>query len=251
MYVFFIFLFFFIYYIFFYLPIKCIVGMQADANDAEFLCMYFFFLLFFFYFFFFYYYFYIPIKCIVGMQADANDAEFLCMYFFYYYYYYFFFYLYIFFYYYFHVPIKCIVGMQADANDAEFLCFFFFFFFLIISMCLSNVLLGCRQMQMMQKLEVMRKKKQEYLEYQRQLAVHRMAQAERQLMQGPYYGGPAPLMDQHMAPQPMPGEKCLKKITHWHTFQHICPSEMNGARLILPNFLVKRFFYSIIFFLTI
>ena len=35
---------------------------------------------------------------------------------------------------------------------------------------------------MQQKLEVMRKKKQEYLEYQRQLAVHRMAQTERQIM---------------------------------------------------------------------
>lgn len=49
-----------------------------------------------------------------------------------------------------------------------------------------------RQIQMMQKLEVMRKKKQEYLEYQRQLAVHRMAQTERQLLQQPqqYYAPP-------------------------------------------------------------
>lgn len=38
-----------------------------------------------------------------------------------------------------------------------------------------------RQMQMMQKLEIMRKKKQEYLEYQRQLALHRMAESEREI----------------------------------------------------------------------
>jgi len=52
-----------------------------------------------------------------------------------------------------------------------------------------------RQMQMQQKLEVMRKKKQEYLEYQRQLAVHRMAQTERQIMHQPFYPG-------SMQPQP-------------------------------------------------
>lgn len=34
---------------------------------------------------------------------------------------------------------------------------------------------------MMQKLEIMRKKKQEYLEYQRQLALHRMAESEREI----------------------------------------------------------------------
>ncbi|KAF0305041.1 Hepatocyte growth factor-regulated tyrosine kinase substrate [Amphibalanus amphitrite] len=36
-----------------------------------------------------------------------------------------------------------------------------------------------RQMQMMQKLEIMRKKKQEYLQYQRQLALQRMQEQER------------------------------------------------------------------------
>lgn len=44
-----------------------------------------------------------------------------------------------------------------------------------------------RQMQMMQKLEIMRKKKQEYLEYQRQLAMHRMAECEREIY------GPGPM----------------------------------------------------------
>ncbi|XP_076042714.1 hepatocyte growth factor regulated tyrosine kinase substrate isoform X4 [Oratosquilla oratoria] len=44
-----------------------------------------------------------------------------------------------------------------------------------------------RQIQMMQKLEIMRKKKQEYLEYQRQLALHRMAESEREIFNK---GGP-------------------------------------------------------------
>ncbi|XP_050695341.1 hepatocyte growth factor-regulated tyrosine kinase substrate-like isoform X2 [Eriocheir sinensis] len=72
-----------------------------------------------------------------------------------------------------------------------------------------------RQMQMMQKLEIMRKKKQEYLEYQRQLALHRMAESEREIfnkaaaMPGagamypmgypPYPGAPGP-MPGHMFP---------------------------------------------------
>lgn len=48
-----------------------------------------------------------------------------------------------------------------------------------------------RQMQMMQKLEIMRKKKQEYLEYQRQLAMHRMAECEREIYgKGPGGMGP-------------------------------------------------------------
>ncbi|XP_037073784.1 hepatocyte growth factor-regulated tyrosine kinase substrate-like, partial [Pollicipes pollicipes] len=38
-----------------------------------------------------------------------------------------------------------------------------------------------RQMQMMQKLEIMRKKKQEYLQYQRQLALQRMQEQEREM----------------------------------------------------------------------
>ncbi|XP_064107517.1 hepatocyte growth factor-regulated tyrosine kinase substrate-like isoform X1 [Macrobrachium nipponense] len=51
-----------------------------------------------------------------------------------------------------------------------------------------------RQMQMMQKLEIMRKKKQEYLEYQRQLALHRMAESEREIFnKGPGMGAPGPM----------------------------------------------------------
>ncbi|KAK7067243.1 hypothetical protein SK128_009625 [Halocaridina rubra] len=51
-----------------------------------------------------------------------------------------------------------------------------------------------RQMQMMQKLEIMRKKKQEYLEYQRQLAVHRMAESEREIFsKANAMPGPAPI----------------------------------------------------------
>jgi hypothetical protein len=70
----------------------------------------------------------------------------------------------------------------------------------------------CRQIQMMQKLEVMRKKKQEYLEYQRQLAVHRMAQTERQLMHQP---APAILPGQPLPPAmvaqpPQPGQTTPK-----------------------------------------
>lgn len=38
-----------------------------------------------------------------------------------------------------------------------------------------------RQMQMAQKLEIMRKKKQEYLEYQRQIAMQRMQEQEREM----------------------------------------------------------------------
>ncbi|KAF7489381.1 Hepatocyte growth factor-regulated tyrosine kinase substrate [Sarcoptes scabiei] len=39
-----------------------------------------------------------------------------------------------------------------------------------------------RQIQMAQKLEIMRKKKQEYLEYQRELAIQRMQEQEREMM---------------------------------------------------------------------
>lgn len=73
-------------------------------------------------------------------------------------------------------------------------------------------------MQMMQKLEIMRKKKQEYLEYQRQLALHRMAESEREIFNkasnigapGPMYsmgypaypGGPAPMPGHMFSAQP-------------------------------------------------
>ncbi|KAF2362998.1 FYVE zinc finger [Trinorchestia longiramus] len=63
---------------------------------------------------------------------------------------------------------------------------------------------GIGQLQMMQKLEVMRKKKQEYLEYQRQLAVHRMAQTERQLMHQPPMAGAQPPMPAMAGQPPMP-----------------------------------------------
>lgn len=46
-----------------------------------------------------------------------------------------------------------------------------------------------RQIQMMQKLEIMRKKKQEYLEYQRQLALHRMAESERRILNSQHASG--------------------------------------------------------------
>lgn len=46
-----------------------------------------------------------------------------------------------------------------------------------------------RQMQMAQKLEMMRKKKQEFLQYQRQMAVHRIQEQERAYHQGQYHPG--------------------------------------------------------------
>ncbi|CAL4058732.1 unnamed protein product, partial [Meganyctiphanes norvegica] len=69
-----------------------------------------------------------------------------------------------------------------------------------------------RQMQMMQKLEIMRKKKQEYLEYQRQLAMHRMVECEREIYgKGPGAMGPggpgnmAPPGGPNMPPTGAPG----------------------------------------------
>lgn len=67
-----------------------------------------------------------------------------------------------------------------------------------------------RQMQMMQKLEIMRKKKQEYLEYQRQLALHRMAESEREIFKASGMAAPGPMYSMGYppypgAPGPMPG----------------------------------------------
>nr|XP_045595606.1 hepatocyte growth factor-regulated tyrosine kinase substrate-like isoform X1 [Procambarus clarkii] len=68
-----------------------------------------------------------------------------------------------------------------------------------------------RQIQMMQKLEIMRKKKQEYLEYQRQLALHRMAESEREIFnKGAVIGAPGGMYPVVYpaypgAPGPMPG----------------------------------------------
>ncbi|KAK8734099.1 hypothetical protein OTU49_006016 [Cherax quadricarinatus] len=68
-----------------------------------------------------------------------------------------------------------------------------------------------RQIQMMQKLEIMRKKKQEYLEYQRQLALHRMAESEREIFnKASGIGAPGPMYSVGYpaypgAPGPMPG----------------------------------------------
>ncbi|KAK3882102.1 hypothetical protein Pcinc_013508 [Petrolisthes cinctipes] len=67
-----------------------------------------------------------------------------------------------------------------------------------------------RQMQMMQKLEIMRKKKQEYLEYQRQLALHRMAESEREIFNKTgVVGPPGPVYSMgypHYPPAPGPGQ---------------------------------------------
>ncbi|XP_071526527.1 hepatocyte growth factor-regulated tyrosine kinase substrate isoform X2 [Panulirus ornatus] len=68
-----------------------------------------------------------------------------------------------------------------------------------------------RQIQMMQKLEIMRKKKQEYLEYQRQLALHRMAESEREIFnKGSSIGAPGSIYPVGYpgypgAPGPVPG----------------------------------------------
>lgn len=64
---------------------------------------------------------------------------------------------------------------------------------------------------MMQKLEIMRKKKQEYLEYQRQLALHRMAESEREIFnKGSSIGAPGSIYSVGYpaypgAPGPVPG----------------------------------------------
>lgn len=75
---------------------------------------------------------------------------------------------------------------------------------------------------MMQKLEIMRKKKQEYLEYQRQLALHRMAESEREIFNkaSGMPGAPGPMYPMGYppypgAPGPMPG--------------HMFPPQTEGA----------------------
>ncbi|XP_042864604.1 hepatocyte growth factor-regulated tyrosine kinase substrate-like isoform X2 [Penaeus japonicus] len=72
-----------------------------------------------------------------------------------------------------------------------------------------------RQVQMMQKLEIMRKKKQEYLEYQRQLALHRMAESEREMFnKGAVMGPPSSMYPMGYptypgVPGPMPNQPPL------------------------------------------
>ena len=63
-----------------------------------------------------------------------------------------------------------------------------------------------RQVQLAAKLEVMRKKKAEYLEYQRQLALQRMAEQEREVASkaGGYMQPPGPGMYNMYMPQPPP-----------------------------------------------
>lgn len=68
---------------------------------------------------------------------------------------------------------------------------------------------------MMQKLEIMRKKKQEYLEYQRQLALHRMAESEREMFnKGAVMGPPSSMYPMGYptypgVPGPMPNQPPL------------------------------------------
>lgn len=76
-----------------------------------------------------------------------------------------------------------------------------------------------RQLQMAQKLEIMRKKKQEYLQYQRQLALQRIQEQEREMqmrqeqqkqqyLMGPQYGPPflgSPVHGQQFPPNTVPG----------------------------------------------
>lgn len=79
-----------------------------------------------------------------------------------------------------------------------------------------------RQIQMAQKLDIMRKKKQEYLQYQRQVAMQRIQEQEREMqlrqeqhkyhismMQGPpqgvpHYQQPIPTQVPYMPPQSQP-----------------------------------------------